>query len=125
MDRRTEAAARELVDASVQVHQALGPGLLESVYEHCLEHELLHRGVPVRRQVPVPVSYRGEKLEAGYRLDLVVDGRVVAEIKAIEAIAPIHEAQLLTYLRLSGIRLGFLLNFNTVLLKHGLKRMAL
>lgn len=125
IDARTDAVARVVVDAAFKVHVQLGPGLLESAYEHCLARELTLRGVPVDRQRPLPIVYEGQRLEAGYRLDLVADGRVIVEIKAVDALAPIHEAQLLTYLRLSGIRLGLLINFNSVLLKTGIRRMAL
>lgn len=107
------------------VHRALGPGLLESAYEVCLAHELELRGHGVRRQAALPVVYEQVRLEAGYRIDLLVDDVVVVEVKALDALAPVHEAQLLTYLRLSGRRLGFLINFNVVLLKHGLRRMIL
>lgn len=117
--------AKAPVDSAISVHRELGPGLLESVYEHCLAHELTKRGLPVIRQAPQPVVYAGEELEAGFRLDLIVDHRVIVETKAVDALAPIHEAQLLTYLRLSGLRLGLLINFNSVLLKNGLRRLVL
>ena len=122
---RTEAAARQCIGAALQVHRALGPGLLESAYEHCLAHELALRGVKVQRQLALPVVYEGERLDAGYRLDLVVDGAAIIEIKALDALAPIHDAQVLTYLKLSGLRIGLLINFNVVLLKHGIKRLVL
>ena len=122
---RAEAAARAPVDAALQVHKALGPGLLESAYEHCLAFEIARRGFPIQRQVALPIVYEGEKLDAGYRLDLVVDSAVVVEIKSIDALAPIHDAQVLTYLKLSGMRIGFLMNFNVALLKQGLKRFVL
>lgn len=118
----TELIAREVVEAAFRVHSALGPGLLESAYEHCLAHELDTRGMPVQRQAAMPIVYDGIRLDAGYRLDLLVGGSVIVELKAVEALLPIHEAQLLTYLRLSGCRLGFLINFNVKLLKLGLKR---
>ncbi len=121
----TEAVGRATIGAAIAVHRALGPGLLESVYEVCLAHELERRGNTVFRQMALPVVYDAVKLEAGYRVDLMVDGVVVVEVKAVDALAPIHEAQLLTYLRLSGRRLGFLINFNVVLLKQGIKRMIL
>jgi GxxExxY protein len=122
-ERQIEAFAAQLVDAAVKVHKALGPGLLESTYEHCLVHELVLRGVPVRRQVAIPIRYEGLQLDAGYRLDLLVAELIVVEIKAVEALSRLHEAQLLTYLKLSGHRLGFLMNFNVVLLKDGLRRL--
>ena len=101
------------------------PGLLESAYEHCLAHEISRRGLRVQRQLALPIIYEGEKLDAGYRLDLVVEGAVIVEIKSIDALAPIHDAQVLTYLKLSGLRIGLLMNFNVVLLKQGLKRFVL
>ena len=122
---RAEAAARRCIDAARQVHKALGPGLLESAYEHCLAHELERRGVQVQRQLALPVVYEGERLDAGYRLDLVVAGSVIVEVKSLDALAPIHDAQVLTYLKLSGLRIGQLINFNVVLLKQGLKRLVL
>jgi GxxExxY protein len=123
--RRTEAVARDVVDAAIKVHRTLGPGRLESVYDVCLGHELEQRGHRVQRLTPLPVVYETVKLDAGYRIDLIVDEAVVIEVKSVEALAPVHEAQLLTYLRLSGRRLGFLINFNVLLLKQGLKRMIL
>ncbi len=122
---RTEQVARGIIDAALAVHRTLGPGLLESAYEVCLAHELERRGHRVARQVALPVVYEAVRLDAGYRVDLMVDDAVVVEVKAIEALAPIHEAQLLTYLRLSGRRLGFLMNFNVVLLTQGIRRMIL
>jgi GxxExxY protein len=114
-----------VLDAAFAVHRTLGPGLLESTYELCLEHELRQRGHEALRQVPLPVVYDAIKLEAGYRIDLLVDGAVIVEVKSIEALAPVHEAQVLTYLKLSGRRLGYLINFNVALLKQGIKRMIL
>jgi GxxExxY protein len=125
MDARVEAVAREVVDAGLKVHRALGPGLLESAYEHCLARELQIRALSVQRQAPLPIIYEGEKLDAGYRLDLVVNGCVVVEVKAVDAVAPVHHAQLLTYLKLSGVHLGLLMNFNVALFRDGLKRMVL
>lgn len=114
--------AREVVDAGLSVHRALGPGLLESVYEHCLDRELRLRGLVTARQVAVPIQYKGETLDATYRLDLVVAESVLVEVKSVEALSRLHEAQFLTYLKLSGLRLGFLMNFNVPLFKQGLKR---
>ena len=122
---RTEAVARAAVDAALPVHKVLGPGLLESAYEHCLAHEISRRGLAIQRQVALPIVYEGEKLDAGYRLDLVVDGAVIVEIKSVDALAPIHDAQVLTYLKLSGLRVGLLMNFNVALFKQGLKRFVL
>jgi GxxExxY protein len=120
-----ERLALITVDSALKVHRTLGPGLLESAYEHCLAHELTMRGIPVSRQVVLPVTYEGATLDAGYRLDLVVDRSIIVEIKATDALSRVHEAQLLTYLRLSGLRLGFLMNFNVELFKQGLKRLVL
>lgn len=122
---KTEAHGRAVVDAALAVHKALGPGLLESTYEICLAHELERRGFTVLRQVGLPVVYDEVKLEAGYRIDLMVESDVIVEIKSVEAIAPVHEAQVLTYLKLSERRLGYLINFNVALLKQGIKRMIL
>ncbi|NIA14908.1 MAG: GxxExxY protein [Nitrospiraceae bacterium] len=108
----------------MKVHLALGPGLLENVYEACLRHELASRGLSVEHQVPVPVRYGGITVDAGYRLDLLVEDRVVVELKSVKAIEAIHRAQLLTYLKLSGKRLGLLINLNVVHLKTGIKRMV-
>ena len=121
----TERVGRGIIGAAIAVHRALGPGLLESAYEICLTHELERRGYAVFRQMALPVVYEDVKLEAGYRVDLMVDSVVVVEVKSVDALAPVHEAQLLTYLRLSGRRLGFLINFDVVLLKQGIKRMIL
>ena len=120
-----ENIGRIVVDGALTVHRALGPGLLESVYETCLAEELLQRGLKVERQLGVAVSYGKVKVDVGLRLDLLVEGRVVIEVKAIDALASIHTAQLLTYLRFSSLRLGYLINFNTTLLKNGLRRVVL
>lgn len=117
--------AAEIVDAGFQVHKALGPGLLESAYEECVAHELRERGLDVRKQVPMPIAYRGVNLDAGYRIDLLVNSCVVVEVKAIETLLPIHQAQVMTYLRLSGCRLGFLMNFNVQMFKSGVRRVAI
>ena len=114
--------ATVVVDAAFQVHTTLGPGLLESIYETCLCHELACRKVPFRRQVPVPVVYRDIRLDSGLRLDLLVDEELVVEIKAVEEHLPLYEAQLLTYLKLVDVRLGLLINFNVELIKHGIRR---
>ena len=119
-----DAAARQVIDAGLKVHRALGPGLLESVYEVCLAHELQLRGLGVRRQVPLPLEYEGLRLEAGYRLDLVVADAVIVEVKAVESLSRLHEAQLITYLKLSGLRLGLLINFNVALFKDGVRRLV-
>jgi GxxExxY protein len=116
---------KEIIGAAIEVHKALGPGLLESAYEECLCHELSLRRVAFGRQTPLPVEYKGVKLDCGYRLDLLVEGAVVVEIKAVEAIHAIHEAQLLTYLKLGGWKLGLLINFNVSVLKEGIRRRIL
>ena len=120
-----EQIGRAVVDAALCVHRVLGPGLLESVYEACLAEELRQRGLASQRQVGVPVLYGEVRMDVGFRLDLLVERSVVVEIKSIDALASIHTAQVLSYLRFSGLRLGYLINFNTVLLKNGLRRLVL
>ena len=115
----------EIIGAAIEVHRLLGPGLLESAYEECLAYELAVRKFECRRQVPIPVVYKGVKLECGYRIDILVAGSIVLELKSIEAIAPVHEATLLTYLRLSGNTLGLLINFNVTVLRDGIRRFVL
>ncbi len=117
--------SERLIGAAIEVHRNLGPGLLESAYEAALARELELRQVSYQRQVALPVVYKGVPLDCGYRIDFVVDARIVVELKAIERFEAIHEAQLLTYLRLSGLQLGFLINFNTLLLKDGIRRRVL
>ena len=121
----TERVGRAVLNAAFAVHKALGPGLLESVYEACLAEELQQAGLAVERQAGVPVTYGAVRMDVGYRLDLLVERAVVVEIKSIDALASIHTAQVLTYLRFSGVRLGYLINFNTVMLKRGLRRLVL
>ena len=125
LDARVNVWAREIVAAGLKVHKTLGPGLLESAYEHCLAYELQTRGLKLQRQSVLLIVYEATQLDAGYRLDLIVENAIIIEIKAVDVLAPIHEAQLLTYLKLSGHRLGFLVNFNVVLFKQGIKRMIL
>jgi GxxExxY protein len=120
-----EAKAREVVDAGFHVHRELGPGLLERVYESALVHELTSRGLSIQRQVQVPLLYKGIPLEDPLRLDLLVDGAIILEVKAVEAILAVHKAQLMSYLRLSGFRLGFLMNFNVPIVKDGIRRIVL
>ncbi len=120
-----DSLTESVIGLAIEVHRALGPGLLESAYQECLCYELKTNGRVFARQVALPVVYKAVKLDCGYRMDLVVDDRLVVELKTAEKILPIHEAQLLTYLRLSGIRTGLLLNFNTSVLKDGIKRMVL
>ena len=125
LDESVEVIATDVVDSAFKVHSALGPGLLESVYEACLAHELHLRGIAFERQVSLPVHYEGLNLDAGLRLDLVVAGKIVIECKAVETLLPVHKAQLLTYLKLSGHHLGFLINFNVATIKEGIKRVIL
>ncbi|MFC1534170.1 GxxExxY protein [Thermodesulfobacteriota bacterium] len=113
----------KVIGAAIEVHKALGPGLLESAYEECLCHELDLRKILYKRQKEIPIEYKGIKLDIGYRLDLLVDNELIVELKACELIEKIHEAQLLTYLKLTNIEFGLLINFNTPLLKDGLKRL--
>lgn len=115
----------DIIGAAIEVHRQLGPGLLESAYRECLTREFILRGIPFEREKGLPVEYKGTLLEAGYRLDFLVAGCVVVEIKAIEALAPVHDAQLLTYLRLGGWRVGLLINFNVAVLKSGIHRRIL
>ena len=114
-----------IIGAAIEVHRNLGPGLLESAYEECLCHELQLRGLDFKRQVPLPLLYKGLRLDCGYKIDLIVRDEVILELKAIEKLLPIHEAQLLTYLRLTGRRVGLLINFNVPLLTQGIIRRVL
>jgi GxxExxY protein len=123
-DQQTEDLARQIVDSSFAVHEALGPGLLESAYLVCLRHELEARGIAVATEVSVPIAYRGAQLDCGYRVDLLVADMIIIEIKAIEKLLPAHEAQLLTYLKLARKRLGFLINFNVPKIRDGIRRFA-
>lgn len=115
----------KIIGFAIEVHRHLGPGLLESAYEECLCFELNQGDLAFRRQVPLPVVYKAIRLDCGYRMDVVVEGQVVVEIKAVERLMPIHEAQVLTYMKLSGIGTGLLLNFNTPVLREGLRRLML
>ncbi len=123
--QETERIAKQIVDAAFQVHKNLGPGLLESVYEVCLCHELKKRGIAFRTQVTLPVVYDGVRLDAGLRLDVLAAEAVIVELKAVEKHNPLFDAQLLTYLKLTGHRLGLLINFNVPLIKDGIKRIIL
>ena len=114
-----------IIGAAIEVHRALGPGLLESAYEECLCHELMLRGIPFERQRQLPVQYKGVALDCGYRVDLLVADLVVVEIKAVDGLLPIHDAQLLTYLKLGGWHVGLLVNFNVDKLRHGVRRRVL
>ena len=123
-ERPSQDRSDAVIGAAIAVHRALGPGLLESTYEACLVYELVERGIAVERQKPLPVTYRGVRIDCGYRIDLLVADSVIVELKAVERLLPVHEAQLLTYLRLSGHHIGLLLNFNVPLMKDGIKRMV-
>ena len=112
----------KILGAAIEVHRQLGPGLLESTYQACLARELSIRGLPFEQEVSLPVEYKGTRVDCGYRLDLVVDRKVVIEMKAVDELHPVHEAQLLTYLKLSGYRVGLLINFNVPALKDGIRR---
>ncbi len=125
MNNLTNQLTQNIIGAAMDLHRALGPGLLESAYRGCLYRELTLRGVPFEKERPLPVEYKGVRLECGYRLDLLVANTVVVEVKAVEMLAPVHEAQLLTYLRLGGWQVGLLINFNVVLLKDGIRRKVL
>ncbi len=121
----TERVATQIVDAALKVHSTLGPGLLESVYEACLVHELERRGLSVRRQVAVPITYEDLRIDAGLRLDLLVEDQVIVELKAVEKLLPVFEAQVLTCLKLADRRLGLPINFNVSLIKDGIRRFIL
>jgi GxxExxY protein len=121
---RLDQITRRVIGAAIEVHRHLGPGLLKSAYETCLAYELRQRGLKVEQQKPLPVVYKDVKLDCGYRMDLVVEDSVVVETEAIEQLAPIHAAQLLSYLRLSGKSVGLLINFHVRLLKNGMKRIV-
>lgn len=120
INRTTES----IIGAAIEVHRHLGPGLLESAYEECLCEELLLRKIPFKRQIVLPVNYKGKNLDIGYRIDLLVNDEVVVELKTVESILPIHEAQTLTYMRLGGWQVGLILNFHVTVLKNGIKRLV-
>lgn len=120
-----EEAATIIVDSAIKIHRAFGPGLLESAYQKCLAHDLQKRGLFVRCEIDLPITYDGEVIESGYRIDMLVNDCIIIENKTVDQILPVHEAQLLTYMRLSNCRLGFLLNWKSLLMKNGIKRMIL
>jgi GxxExxY protein len=122
--KKINALSNAVIGAAIEVHRILGPGLLESAYEECLCRELSIRNVPFERQMALPVRYKGVELDCGYRIDVLVDKVVILELKAVENILPIHEAQVLTYLRLTNLWLGLLINFNVPVLKNGVKRLV-
>jgi GxxExxY protein len=119
-----EEVGKQIVDSAYRVHVALGPGLLESVYQTCMVHELIKRGISVDSEVPVAVEYDGLRLDAGYRMDLLVEGLVVVEHKCVEQLLPVHQAQMITYLKLGGYQLGYLINWNVKRIKDGIHRFA-
>ena len=120
-----EELTEKLIAAAIEVHRHLGPGLLESAYEECYCHELILQKVPLERQKSLPLEYKGIKLDCGYRMDVVADSRAVVEIKCVDKILPVHEAQLLTYLKLSGLKVGLIINFHSRFIKDGIKRLVL
>ncbi len=124
MTRDASQVTEMIIGAAIEVHRELGPGLLESTYEACLAYELVDRGLRVERQKNLPVQYRGMQLDCGYRIDLLVESLVIVELKAVERLEPVHEAQLLSYLKLSGAPVGLLLNFNVTQLRRGIRRLV-
>ncbi|MDE0537252.1 MAG: GxxExxY protein [Rhodospirillales bacterium] len=124
MVEENDPLTQTVIGLAIEVHKQLGPGLLESAYEACLCYELSEKGISFDRQVDLPVSYKSIKIGAGYRLDIVVENKLIIELKTVERILPVHESQLLTYLKLSGIRTGLILNFNSAVLKDGIRRLV-
>ena len=124
INRQENDISGKIIGAAIEVHKHLGPGLLESAYEECLCCELDLRGIEFKRQVPLPLNYKGLNLDCGYRLDLLVEDKIIVELKTVEAIAPIHEAQMLTYLKVRDMRVGLIINFNVRLLVDGIKRLV-
>ncbi len=124
MTNDIEAVAKDIVDAAIKVHKEFGPGLLESAYQQCLAYELRERGRKVLTEITLPIIYSGKQIDAGYRLDMLIDDLIIIENKTVETILPIHVAQLLTYLKIKDCRLGFLLNWNVKLMKNGIMRVA-
>ena len=125
MAYENDPLTEKIIGFAISIHRDLGPGLLESAYEECLCYEIEQSGLSFRRQSALPIVYKSVRLDCGYRMDIVVENRVIVELKTVERLLPIHEAQMLTYLKLSGIRIGLLLNFNTPVLKGGIRRMLL
>jgi GxxExxY protein len=117
--------SNQIIGCAIEVHKALGPGLLESTYEQCLAHELKNLKIPFQLQHALPVKYKGVKIDCGYRIDMLVDDKIIVELKSVDSILPIHQAQLLTYMKLSAVRIGLLMNFNVKFMKTGIKRMVL
>ena len=123
-ERQENEISGKIIGAAIEVHKKLGPGLLESAYEECLCCEMQLRGIEFKRQVPLPVNYKGVVLDCSYRLDLLVEDKVIVELKSIEGLEPIHEAQMLTYLKLRNAWLGLIINFNVIMLKDGIRRLV-
>lgn len=122
--KNPDEITQAIIGAAIEVHRELGPGLLESAYEACLTYELMQKNLKVERQKPMPLAYRDVKLDCGYRIDMLVEGQIVVELKAVDKVERVHEAQVLSYLKLSGQRYGLLINFNVRLLKDGVKRLV-
>jgi len=125
LEKERDSLSEKVIGLAIEVHRGLGPGLLESAYEECLCYELTQHGIDHERQVPLPVIYKSVRLDCGYRMDLVVERSLVVELKTVERLLPVHEAQLLTYLKLGRLKTGLLLNFNAAVLRDGIKRMVL
>jgi GxxExxY protein len=123
-ERQENEISGKIIGAAIEVHKMLGPGLLESAYEECLCCEMALRGIRFERQVPLPLNYKGVDLDCGYRLDLLVEDKVIVELKSVETLEPIHEAQMLTYLKLRNAWLGLIINFNVIMLKDGVRRLV-
>ena len=121
----TDIITQKVIGCAIEVHKILGPGLLESSYESCLTYELLNTGIPVERQHLLPITYKGNEIDAGYRLDILIPNKLIIELKAVDKLQPIHTAQLITYLKLSGIKTGLLINFNVQKLTTGIKRVSI
>jgi GxxExxY protein len=124
IERQENKISGKIIGAAIEVHKKLGPGLLESAYEECLCCEMQLRGIEFKRQVPLSLNYKGIVLDCGYRLDLLVENKVIVELKSVEALEPIHEAQMLTYLKLRNAWLGLIINFNVIMLKDGIRRLV-
>ena len=122
---KLDELSKSVIGCAIDVHRNLGPGLLESTYEQCLAHELNYAEIPFVLQNPLPVNYKGIKLDCGYRVDLLVDNKIIVELKCVDKVLPVHQAQLLTYMKLAGIKIGLLMNFNVQFMKNGIKRMVL
>jgi GxxExxY protein len=120
-----EELSKQVIGCAIEVHRELGPGLMESVYQHCLAYELNLKGIQFELQKSMPVEYKGVLVDCGYRLDLLVDGRIIVELKAVAALEPIHDAQILTYMKLAKVKIGLLINFNVPLLREGIRRFVL